>query len=139
MANRSGQWPGLVGLLNLNGSLTKAGIAHSSLWSEDWTGAWAREQLGAWLSTGSVRHDATHVRDLGDVGGLPTSAEVELGRALAEQLRTEKAIIGVFDEGCMGMYNAIIDDELLNAPGIYKERLSQSALWPGSTRCTWRR
>lgn len=29
----------------------------------------------------------------------------------------------------MGMYNAIIDDELLNPLGIYKERLSQSALW----------
>ena len=27
LANWSGQWPGLVGLLNLNGSLTKAGIA----------------------------------------------------------------------------------------------------------------
>ena len=42
---------------------------------------------------------------------------------------SEKAIIGVFDEGCMGMYNAIIDDELLNPIGIYKERLSQSALY----------
>jgi len=29
----------------------------------------------------------------------------------------------------MGMYNAIFDDELLNPIGIYKERLSQSALW----------
>lgn len=29
----------------------------------------------------------------------------------------------------MGMYNAIVDDELLNPTGIYKERLSQSALW----------
>lgn len=28
----------------------------------------------------------------------------------------------------MGMYNAIIDDEMLNPLGIYKERLSQSAL-----------
>ena len=27
-----------------------------------------------------------------------------------------------------GMYNAIIDDELLNATGVYKERLSQAAL-----------
>ena len=53
----------------------------------------------------------------------------ELGSAIARQLTTDKAIIGVFDEGCMGMYNAIIDDELLNPLGIYKERLSQSALW----------
>ena len=37
VANWSGQWPGLVGMLNLNGSLTKAGIHYSTLWSEDFT------------------------------------------------------------------------------------------------------
>jgi hypothetical protein len=63
-------------------------------------------------------------------GSLP-AAEAELGQALARQLQREKAIIGVFDEGCMGMYNAIIDDEMLNPLGIYKERLSQSALVRG--------
>src|SRR5687767_15084480 len=31
VANWSGTWPGLVGLLNLNASMTKAGIQHSSL------------------------------------------------------------------------------------------------------------
>ncbi|HEX7194815.1 MAG TPA: hypothetical protein VF207_07585, partial [Chthoniobacterales bacterium] len=35
VANWSGTWPGLVGLLNLNGSLTKAGVKYSTLWSED--------------------------------------------------------------------------------------------------------
>jgi hypothetical protein len=34
VANWSGQWPGLVGLLNLNGSLTKAGVRYETLWSE---------------------------------------------------------------------------------------------------------
>ena len=29
----------------------------------------------------------------------------------------------------MGMYNAIIEDSLLNATGVFKERLSQSALF----------
>ena len=37
--------------------------------------------------------------------------------------------MGVFDEGCMGMYNAIIPDELLHKTGFFKERLSQSALY----------
>jgi hypothetical protein len=37
--------------------------------------------------------------------------------------------MGVFDEGCMGMYNAILPDELLHKTGVYKERLSQSALY----------
>jgi hypothetical protein len=42
--------------------------------------------------------------------------------------------MGVFDEGCMGMYNAIIPDELLFQTGVYKERLSQSALYYGATQ-----
>ena len=37
--------------------------------------------------------------------------------------------MGVFDEGCMGMFNAIVPDHLLNATGVYKERLSQSSLY----------
>ena len=47
----------------------------------------------------------------------------------ADELRRDKAIMGVFDEGCMGMYNAIIPDELLHPTGVFKERLSQSALF----------
>ncbi len=133
VANWSGQFPGLVGLLNLAGSMTKAGIDYSILWSEDFTDEWARNGLKAWLTDGSVVHDASHVRDLPP---LPASAESELGRALAEQLTREKAVLGVFDEGCMGMYNAIFDDELLNPLGIYKERLSQSALVAEMNRVT---
>ena len=75
---------------------------------------------------GTITHDASHVRELG-AGQLPAD-ERALGEALAAQLKQDKAIIGVFDEGCMGMFNAIIDDELLNPMGVYKERLSQIAL-----------
>jgi hypothetical protein len=125
VANWSGQYPGLVGLLNLTASLTKAGKAHSALWSVDFTDDWAVQALETWLDTGRVSHDLSHVHDL---PALPDGPEVELGTVLARQLATEKAIIGVFDEGCMGMYNAIFDDELINPLGIYKERLSQSAL-----------
>jgi hypothetical protein len=125
VANWSGQYPGLVGLLNLAGSLTKAGRAYSALWSADFTDDWALRGLQTWFDTGELVHDVSHVRDLPDLRPGP---ELDLGTALARQLVAEKAIIGVFDEGCMGMYNAIFDDEVLNPLGIYKERLSQSAL-----------
>jgi len=126
VANFAGMWPGLVGLLNLNAGMTKMGREYSTLWTVDGTDAWFRSGIASWLRTGRVEHDASHVRDLPD---LPDSPERELGHALAEELLDQKAIVGVFDEGCMGMYNAVIDDELLNLLGIYKERLSQSALW----------
>ncbi|MCZ7571292.1 MAG: hypothetical protein M5U01_22330 [Ardenticatenaceae bacterium] len=126
VANWSGQWPGLVGLLNLNACLTKAGVPYSTLWSEDFTDDFFLNGIRRWRREGCLPHDTSHVRDL-DRAALPPE-EVELGRALARQLRQQKAILGVFDEGCMGMYNAILDDELLNPLGVYKERLSQSAL-----------
>ncbi len=126
VANWSGQWPGLVGLLNLNGCLTKMGVPYSTIWSEDFTDDFFLNGIRQWLKEGRITHDTSHVRDL-DLAALP-SDEVELGQALARQLRREKAILGIFDEGCMGMYNAIIDDELMNRAGLYKERLSQSAL-----------
>ena len=126
VANWSGQWPGLVGLLNLNGSLTKMGVPYSTIWSKDFTDDFFLNGIRQWLREGRITHDTSHVQDL-DPARLP-APEAELGRALAAQLRHEKAILGVFDEGCMGMYNAIIDDELLNPAGVYKERLSQSAL-----------
>lgn len=126
VANWSGQWPGLVGMLNLNGSLSKAGVRYSTIWSENFDDEFFLDGIRQWIREGKIDHDASHVRDL-DPGQL-RGDEAQLGRALAEQLKHEKAILGVFDEGCMGMYNAIIDDELLNPAGIYKERLSQSAL-----------
>ncbi|NPV65978.1 MAG: fucose isomerase [Anaerolineae bacterium] len=126
VANWSGQWPGLVGLLNLNGSLTKMGVNYSTIWSVDFTDEYFLRGIRQWLREGKIDHDLSHVRDL-DPARLP-AAEAALGRALARQIAHDKAILGIFDEGCMGMYNAIIDDELLNPAGLYKERLSQSAL-----------
>ncbi|MCA9241682.1 MAG: fucose isomerase, partial [Planctomycetales bacterium] len=124
LANWSGTWPGLVGMLNLNGSLTKAGVAYSTLWADDFGDAAFREKLGAWLSAGRVKHAIDHVTPFNKVS--LGHDESKLGRALAGQLRQEKAIMGVFDEGCMGMFNAIIPDHLLNPTGVFKERLSQS-------------
>lgn len=127
VANWSGTWPGLVGLLNLNASLTKAGVPYSTLWSEDFTDSFFKEGLREWLTTGAIKHDQSHVRDLALLK-LPSGDE-QIGREFGQRFKREKAIIGVFDEGCMGMYNAIIPDELLHATGVFKERLSQSTLY----------
>jgi hypothetical protein len=127
VANWSGTWPGLVGMLNLNGSMTKAGIAYSTLWSEDFADAFFRKGLRRWLGSGRLAHDQSHVRDLQNVK-LPPDEE-KMGRRLGRQFKEQKAIMGIFDEGCMGMFNAIIPDELLHPTGVFKERLSQSSLY----------
>lgn len=126
-ANWSGTWPGLVGMLNLNGSLTKAGQPYGTLWSEDFSDGVFLRGLRSWIRTGRVRQDTSHVRSLESMK-VPGEAR-RMGEAFAERLRRRKAILGVFDEGCMGMYNAIIPDELLHPTGVFKERLSQSTLY----------
>lgn len=66
VGNWSGEWPGLVGLLNLNGSLVKAGVDFSTLWSLDFTDEFFRNGLREWLEQGSVSHDLSHVHEAAD-------------------------------------------------------------------------
>lgn len=132
VANWSGSAPGLVGMLNLNGSLTKAGVKYSTLWSADFTDEFFLRHLAGWLKTGAIRHAVSHVRPLARAQ-VPAKARAA-AKKIADDLRRRKSIMGVFDEGCMGMFNAIIPDELLFPTGVYKERLSQSALYYGATQ-----
>lgn len=132
IANWSGQWPGLVGMLNLNASLSKAGVKYSTLWSEDFSDDYFTTRLSSWLDRGRCEHELTHVHSL--QAAALTGDAAETGRRLASELRRDKAIMGVFDEGCMGMFNAIIPDHLLHRTGVFKERLSQSALYFETTQ-----
>jgi len=127
LANWEGMSSGLVGMLNLNGSLTKAEVNYSTLWSKDFQDEFFKEKLAEWLNTGTIIQDESHVMPYESVeisNSIRTSAE-----SFAQEFLKNKAIMGVFDEGCMGMFNAIVPDKLLNKLGIFKERLSQSALY----------
>jgi hypothetical protein len=134
IANWSGQWPGLVGMLNLNGCLRKAGVPFSTLWSKDFKDDFFRNGLRQWIREKRITQDTSHVRDF----TMPAvqSDEHKLGVALAAEMQARKALLGVFDEGCMGMFNAIVEDALMNPTGIYKERLSQSALYAAMREVT---
>jgi hypothetical protein len=127
VANWSGTWPGLVGMLNLNGSLTKAGRKYSTLWSEAFTDEFFVKGLHTWLTKGYVKPITPQVQRY--VPDTAPAAATKLGVKFAQDFLKKRAIMGIFDEGCMGMYNAIIPDELLFPLGVYKERLSQSALY----------
>lgn len=131
-ANWSGQHPGLVGALNLRGTLTKAGVEHSLLWAESFSEPAARAGLARWLERGEIRHDRSHVRRF-DADEIPRRLR-RFGRERASELRRWPALMGCLDEGCMGMFNAIIPDHLLHPMGVHKERISQSTLWSAMRR-----
>ena len=134
VANWSGQWPGLVGMLNLNGCLRKAGVPFTTLWSKDFQDPLFKRGLKEWIANKSFKHDTSHVH--GFDPAKAGEAERALGVALASELRSKKALLAIFDEGCMGMANAIIEDALMNPAGIYKERLSQSGLYAAMREVT---
>jgi len=127
IANWSGTWPGLVGLLNINACLTKAGIDYSTIWSEDFDDDFFLEGIQSWLKDGTILHDLSHVHSYEEID-IPEPL-ISLASEVSQELKDKKAIMGIFDEGCMGMYNAIIPDELLFPVGVFKERLSQSTLF----------
>src|SRR5690348_12699315 len=104
VANWSGEWPGLVGMLNLNGSLTKAGVKYATLWSVDFKDPFFLQGLDRWLKGEALNHDTSHAHALAQCK-IPAMA-AEIADELAETLLRDKAILGIFDEGCMGMYNA---------------------------------
>ena len=135
VANWSGTWPGLVGMLNLNGSLTRAGVPYSTLWSENFTSDKAfQTKLENWLKTGTVKHATSHVKKYAPKKA-PAKAK-SVAEKIARDLDKNKSIMGVFDEFCMGMFNAAIPDELLFPTGVYKEHISQSALFYEMTQVT---
>lgn len=127
LANWEGLSSGLVGMLNLNGSLTKAEVEYSTLWSWDFQDIFFKEKLAEWLNTGAITQDDSHVSGF---ESLQISDSLrKRSEKFALDFFNKKSIMGVFDEGCMGMFNAIVPDRLLNKLGIFKERLSQSALY----------
>ena len=111
VANWSGTWPGLVGMLNINASLTKMGraVQHDLERGPDRRVRGRRHRDVDRDGHDRARHVATSA-----TWTWPPCRRMRppLGRRLAGELADRMAILGVFDEGCMGMYNAIIDDEL---------------------------
>src|SRR5215470_7097559 len=91
VANWSGTWPGLVGMLNLNGSLTKAGTRYSTLWSESFTDDYFVSRLREWLATGKCTHDVSHAVPFSNLRCEERASTT--GTELAQQLKREKAIM----------------------------------------------
>ncbi|RLS42514.1 MAG: fucose isomerase, partial [Planctomycetota bacterium] len=92
-ANWSGQWPGLVGMLNLNGSLTKSGVPYSTVWADDFASPSFERHLKAWLDTRTVHHDTSHVVPIDRVR-MPRDVSQQ-AEALAAELVARKALMGV--------------------------------------------
>ncbi|MCB1331670.1 MAG: fucose isomerase [Maritimibacter sp.] len=128
LANFDGTWPGLVGMLNLAGSLTSLGRAHSRLWSETFDDAFFMDGLRAWLETGRIDHDLGHLTEIAPDHPLTRSDAGRVGAEIGAWSLRNKEIMGLFDTFCMGMVNGVFPMKALYDIGMPIEGLSQSDL-----------
>ena len=64
LANFDGTWPGLVGMLNMAGTLTSLGRSCSRLWSENFDDAFFLRGLRTWLENGKLEHDTGYLHPI---------------------------------------------------------------------------
>lgn len=127
LANFDGTWPGLVALLNHSASFDRLGIRHSRIWSETFLDdPQFMQQLKTWCDEGALEHPTDHLADAASLKLAP--AAQRLGSSVAEDILSNKRIMGQFDPGCMGMLNAVIGPDKLASIGMPIEYLSQSDL-----------
>ncbi len=125
-SNFSGQWPGLVGLLNTGACLESLGRKFSRIWTsaEDWS---ADEKFMAhleeWLKKGRIRYSRKEIDGADTKPGRRAEA-----RALrvAEGLRSRRALALMLGDTSMGMINGYFGPRLLARIGFSEHKIDQA-------------
>jgi L-fucose isomerase-like protein len=124
-SNFSGQWPGLVGLLNTGASLESLGRAHSRIWSdaEDLTrDSTYMDRLSEWCTSGRIRYSEDEI-----AFSAPVSADA-LARAkkIARQIRARRPLLLMLGDTSMGMINGYFGPRLLANVGFSEHKIDQA-------------
>src|SRR5262245_9816835 len=103
-SNFSGQWPGLVGLLNTGACLEMLGRPFSRIWTtaSDWSADDAfMARLEEWCTTGRIRYPEA------GTGGPPriSDAPRAIAESVAAEFRARRALILMLGDTSMGMIN----------------------------------
>lgn len=124
-SNFSGQWPGLVGLLNTGACLESLGRAHSRVWTDapDWTSDEAfMERLSEWCETGRVAYPEDEL----SLSAAVSPAAVATAREVAREIRARRVLVMMLGDTSMGMINGYFGPRLLNAHGFTEHKIDQA-------------
>ena len=124
-SNFSGQWPGLVGLLNTAACLESLGRPFSRIWTDaaDWTGdAEFMERLDAWCAAGRIDYGTA---DIAHQAAISPEASARAGR-VAQGLRDRRALMLMLGDTSMGMINGYFGPRLLNRHGFTEHKIDQA-------------
>ena len=124
-SNFSGQWPGLVGLLNTGACLELLGRPFSRIWTDaaDWCAdARFMDRLDTWCSTGRIAYP-----EEGIAYSAPISAEAaQRARSVAADLRSRRALLLMLGDTSMGMINGYFGPKLLARHGFAEHKIDQA-------------
>lgn len=124
-SNFSGQWPGLVGLLNTGACLEMLGRKFSRLWSaapdlaSDPT---FLERLDEWCTTGAIAYETSEI-----ALHAPVSPEASArARKVARGIRARKPLVMMLGDTSMGMINGYFGPRLLHSVGFTEHKIDQA-------------
>ena len=124
-SNFSGQWPGLVGLLNTGACLESLGRKFSRVWTDadDWTtDDDFMDRLQEWCSSGEIVYGEEDISY-----HAPISIEsAELAGKVARQFHERRALILMLGDTSMGMINGYFGPRLLNRHGFTEHKVDQA-------------
>ena len=124
-SNFSGQWPGLVGLLNTGACLESVGRHFSRAWtsSEDWSADHDfMERLDEWCCTGRIAYAEDEI-----AYHAPIPAEAaKLARQVVDDIRRRRVLALMLGDTSMGMINGYFGPRLLNPIGFTEHKVDQA-------------
>ena len=124
-SNFSGQWPGLVGLLNTAASLESVGRPFSRIWTDaaDWTThAPFMERLAEWCETGRIAYSEEEVQYHAPV----SVAAAQTARQVANSVRQRRVLTLMLGDTSMGMINGYFGPRLLTRHGFTEHKIDQA-------------
>lgn len=124
-SNFSGQWPGLVGLLNTGACLETMGRTHSRIWTsaEDFTSDAAfLARLDEWCTSGRIRYSDACISSHAPVS--PEAAHV--AQKVASELRARPPLLMMLGDTSMGMINGYFGPRLLSQHGFREHKIDQA-------------
>jgi len=137
-SNFSGQWPGLVGLLNTGACLESLGRKFSRIWThaENWTmDEKFMARLDEWCSTGRIVYAEDEIAyDL----LIPHEAS-QIANSVIEEISRHRVLALMLGDTSMGMINGYFGPRLLNPVGFSEHKVDQAWILDRGRRIDKRR
>ncbi len=127
-SNFSGQWPGLVGLLNTGACLESVGRRFSRVWTDqtDWTADETfMSRLDEWCRTGRIEYPADELR-VRPAGGGEAGQPPRAAADVYEAIRRRRILALMLGDTSMGMINGYFGHRLLNMIGFTEHKVDQA-------------